>query len=273
MTSPGDCILRSSDRVDHKVFRCILSLASTVFASMFDLSQTPNATSQNSDTADLPVISVSEPSSVLSTMLLLIYPCGFFSFSNLDLVIDIAKAYDKYDLDTQSLRRYLNEILVSDKMLLGNPLGVYSVAWRLDMKEEAQNASKYLHTLDLNAKAVKEGFFSWAESGGWDAMLALWDLRMRREEALDGPIDVALGAGPCPRQHLALATTKAKTRVTLNKPNPSCFELTSFLGIQQLSPGCRDCTKFFNFPHSEVRIKRDMSFVSSFPQTITWKST
>ncbi|KAG8993704.1 hypothetical protein FRB94_010446 [Tulasnella sp. JGI-2019a] len=274
VTSPSDCILRSSDEVDYKVFQNILSLASPVFRSMFDLPQTPNTTPQGSDTASLPVISVAESSSILSKMLLLIYPCRFTDFTDLELILEMIKVYDKYDMDTRSLHQSsLHYIFVSNKTLSESPLEAYAIAWRLDMKEEAQNASKYLHLLDLNTKAVKKSFLSWAESGGLDALSALWDLRMKREEALDGLIDAVLGTGACPRQHLTQTTTRAKARIALNTPNPSCFDIISFLGIGTLAPGsrCGGCNKFYNVPRGEAEIRRDTNLVNSFPQTISWK--
>ncbi|KAG9023767.1 hypothetical protein FRB95_012498 [Tulasnella sp. JGI-2019a] len=275
MTSPGDYIIRSSDGVDYKVFQNILSLASPVFRSMFNPPQTPNATSRESDTVDLPVISVSEPSSVLSTMLLLIYPCGFFSFPNLDLVVDITKAYDKYNIDTRNLQLYLHEVLVSDKLLLENALGAYTAAWKLGMEEEARNASRYLHTLNLHGKAVKDGFISWIESGGLDALSALWDLRIRRGEALDKLVDAAYALSACPshRPSITQASLRNKARAALNTPHPSCLDLRSFLSLRSLSPtgDCDDCKAHFSSGRTEVLLRRDMALISSFPQTIIWK--
>ncbi|KAG9023766.1 hypothetical protein FRB95_012497 [Tulasnella sp. JGI-2019a] len=161
MTSPGDCILRSPDGVDYKVFRCILSLASPMFQSMFDLAQTPNTAPRDSDTANPQAISVLDSTSILSKMLFLIYPCQIVSFTHLDLVLEMIKVYDKYDMDIRSLHQSsIHDILVSNKTPSENPLGAYAVAWRLDMKEEAQNASRYLHKLNLHDKTVKDCFLS-----------------------------------------------------------------------------------------------------------------
>ncbi|KAG8985562.1 hypothetical protein FRB94_012367 [Tulasnella sp. JGI-2019a] len=277
MTSPGDCILRSSDGVTYKVFQNILSLASPVFRAMFDLAQTPGETPRGSDAVDLPVVSVSEPSSVLSMMLLLIYPCGFFSFPNLDLVVDIFKSYDKYDIGTLSLRLYLHEILISDGTLSENPLGAYTAAWKLGMKEEAQKASRHLHILDLDGNAVKGNFLSWAESGGWDALSALWNLRVRRAEALDGFISVAQEYSGCPTHRICVsrADLRVRAHAALNTPYPSTFNLRLFLNLQRPTPGwnCSNCITQISHPRTDAEVNQDMSLVGSFPQTILWRDT
>ncbi|KAG8992868.1 hypothetical protein FRB94_011258 [Tulasnella sp. JGI-2019a] len=176
--SRGDCILRSSDGVDYKVFQNILSLASPVFETMFDLPQKSNETPGES--IELPVISVPETSSTLSLLLPLLYPCRMVTFPNIDAVINVLNAYDKYEMNTRSLHLQLHELLISQKILSGDPLGAYAVAWRLGMKEEVQIASRFLHTLDLNDRIVSKNIVTW--SGGLEALSALWDLRLRREE-------------------------------------------------------------------------------------------
>ncbi|KAG9023768.1 hypothetical protein FRB95_012499 [Tulasnella sp. JGI-2019a] len=231
--------------------------------------------SYQSDTADLPVISVSEPSPVLSTILLLIYPCRIISLTDLDLVLDIIKAHDKYDINTSGLHQLsLHDLLVSDGTLLENPLGAYTVAWRLGMKEAAQNASRYLHTLNLHDKAVKDEFLSWAESGRLDALSALWDLRVRREKQLDGLIDAAHALSTCPLHRLkaSQASIRDKARVALSTPHPSCLDLRSFLNLRSLSSGwsCVPCQNYMVTPRSEDALKGDMYLVSSFPQTVDW---
>ncbi|KAG8991617.1 hypothetical protein FRB94_012365 [Tulasnella sp. JGI-2019a] len=274
MTSPGDCILRSSDGVDYKVFKNTLSLVSPVFQSMFDLPQTSNETPRGLDSTDLPVISVSESSPTLSAILLITYPCRVFSFENLDPVFDTIKAFDKYDIDTGCLQLSLRGVLVSDKTLSENPLGAYTIAWKLDMKEEAQNASRYLHSLDLNSKAVRQTFLSWTESGGLDAMLALWDLRVRRVEALEGLVDAAYASHMCPvhRPSFHPDPVPAQTRAALKVPNPSCIDLRLFLRLRQKASGrgCGSCSRYPDLPRTEGEAKQEMSMINSFPQTILW---
>ncbi|KAG8868832.1 hypothetical protein FRB97_001884 [Tulasnella sp. 331] len=113
--SPGDCILRSSDGVDYKVFRNILALASPVFQSMF---ASPRAVPPHDEATDLPIITVWEASSTL-----------VWSFTLWTLILSLTWS-------TQ------------------NAIGGYVPSCGLGWKEEAQNASRYFHTLNLKHNGV-----------------------------------------------------------------------------------------------------------------------
>lgn len=284
--SAGDCIVQSSDGLRYKVFRVILSLASPVFRSMFDLPQ--SATTADSPEAndasnlpDLPVIPVSETSTTLSTLLLL-YPATVVRIPNYDLAADVIKAYDKYDINVAGLHPFLHDALLSEEGLTSDPLGVYAVPWRLGMKKEAQKASRYLHFVDLNDAVVKPDLL--ARSGDLEALLALWDLRVRREKALDEIV----GAAPLTfiacrdLQRLTdlwdhtrpggLASLRAKARESLAAPYPAWSNVHEFFGIPDIVHYwhyCRECTR----RHQDLgdgELVRLKDRILAFPQVIDW---
>lgn len=98
----ADCILRSSDNVDYRVHKLILSLASPVFESMFSL-PTPSPTDKSdgdSSTRDgLPVIPVPEDSAILNTILCLCYPTHHKVTRDLSSLMTTYDAAEKYSMD------------------------------------------------------------------------------------------------------------------------------------------------------------------------------
>ncbi|KAG8868833.1 hypothetical protein FRB97_001885 [Tulasnella sp. 331] len=286
--SPGDCILQSSDGLKYKVFRIILSLASPVFRSMFELPQpsipadvmAAQDSPKLSDSPDLQVIPVSETSTTLYTLLLLLYPATVVQISSYDLVVEVIEAYDKYDINIKSLHPFLHDTLLSEDGLASNPLGVYAVAWRLGMREEAQKASRYLHSVNLNDTTVKDDLLS--RSGDLEALLELWDLRVRRERALDeivgaAPLRLVICGGHQHFQHwydqnepkyLALLRTKA--RDSLAEPYPAWSNVHRFFGISEMPWGnCGSCmSQHRNLDDRElVKLK---GLVAAFPQAVIW---
>jgi len=285
--SPGDCIIQSSDGLKYKVFRVILSLASPVFRTMFDLPQSAATAdpSEPEDVSDLPIIPVSETSTTLSTLLLLLYPATVVQIPNYDLAVEVIKAYDKYDINVASLHPFLHDALLSEEGLTNDPLGVYAVAWRLSLREEAQKASRYLHSVDLNNEVVKRDIL--ARSGDLNALLALWDLRVRRERALDGIVGAApltlitcgnhqqLGhwQGQNPNigpNNLALLRTKAREALTV--PYPAWSNAGQFFGMSDIITSWGQCWSC-NTTHQNVNdglLVGLKDLIAAFPQTITW---
>ncbi|KAG9018312.1 hypothetical protein FRB95_004624 [Tulasnella sp. JGI-2019a] len=266
--SPGDCIIRSSDGLEYKVFRVLLSLASPVFLSMFDLPQP--ATNDTEWEEGLPTISVSETSTTLSTLLLLLYPATVVRIPNYDLAVEVIKAYDKYDINIDSLHPFLHDALISEEGLASNPLGVYALAWRLNMQEEAQKASRYLHSVDLNDEAVKQDLVS--QSGDLSALLALWDLRVRRGRALDGIVGAIGFASVLCGGHQYIHNLQAEVASLRN----SAWE-----SLQAPFPVCSDASQFFRTSCGNcINMRRSLNdaqltnlrgLITAFPQTITWK--
>ncbi|KAG8913779.1 hypothetical protein FRC00_001609 [Tulasnella sp. 408] len=187
--SVGDCILRSPDGTEFKVVKAILYLGSTIFRDMFDIPQASNA-SENQ--ADLPVVPVEEDPESMQTLLQMLYPVEPPPIKSLSLARKLVTACDKYFVNSAKVRLHLKEILSKSQSLEEDPLTCYSLSWRLGLEEEAIAASRYTHSVDLADNAVAQKIVS--TSGSLESFARLWDLKFRREQALD--------------QILALATDK-----------------------------------------------------------------
>ncbi|KAK6988059.1 hypothetical protein R3P38DRAFT_3098070 [Favolaschia claudopus] len=137
----ADTILRSSDGVDFRVYRVILSSASPFFKTMFSL---PQDTSEDSK---IPTVPFSETGRILDRFLRIWYPgattAGFDSLEQLADVIQLALG--KYDLQylapilNRQLRVYVENHCVS----------VFAIACRYGWKASAKLAAKQALNLDL----------------------------------------------------------------------------------------------------------------------------
>lgn len=185
-------------------------------------------------------------------------------------MVDVIKAYEKYDIDTVSLRPILRDFLLSELKHSKNALGVYAISWRLELKEEAQDASRYLHGLDLMDRGVLESLV--ARSGDFEALSALWDLRLRREKALDVLIDRAQESLTC-RAHSRSPVHSAlrkMAREALDVPLPAIIDIQLALGLRKCVEGwrCADFSSACGSPRSEAQTKEDIRLLTAFPQTV-----
>ncbi|EIN03879.1 hypothetical protein PUNSTDRAFT_19366, partial [Punctularia strigosozonata HHB-11173 SS5] len=94
----ADVILRSSDNVDFRVHKLILSLSSPFFRDMFTLPQAPLADAKD-DPTDRPVVHMMEDHVTLDDILRLCYPLtSLTSIKNFDRVYSALSAGMKYDM-------------------------------------------------------------------------------------------------------------------------------------------------------------------------------
>ncbi|EIW79745.1 hypothetical protein CONPUDRAFT_74099 [Coniophora puteana RWD-64-598 SS2] len=132
---PGaDFILRTSDGVDFRVFRAVLSLASPVFKDMLSLPQ-PTLPS----TPETPVVTISENSAVLEPLLLFFYPAVPPTIESLEDVRIMLLTATKYDFEAAI--QEVSTQLVSPRFLETNPIGVYCVACHCGLEAEAKAAA------------------------------------------------------------------------------------------------------------------------------------
>ncbi|KAI9062822.1 hypothetical protein FKP32DRAFT_1758411 [Trametes sanguinea] len=128
----ADIVVRSSDNVDFRLHKLVLSLASPVFNGMFSLPSDQNA-------SDNPV-EVTETSSTLEGLLRFCYPMGPPTFSQIDdlrLVLDAACKYEM-DFVIEYLKVYLRLFLPSE------PMRVYCIAYKCEDPELARAAASRL---------------------------------------------------------------------------------------------------------------------------------
>lgn len=174
MDSRGDCILRTKDGTQFKASRVILGYASSVFGDMFGL---PGPQDQ------IPIIDVEEDPETLQALLLLLYPQAPPTIASYDLAAKLINACDKYFIDVLRLRAFLYRVLSSPAALKLHPMGVYALCWRLKMQAEVNTAVRYTHTVDLSDPITKANVIR--QSGSPNAILALWELRLQRELAIE----------------------------------------------------------------------------------------
>lgn len=179
-SSTGDCILSTPEGVHFKVHRAVMSIASPVFADI------PQARSPDDDT---PIIRVTEGPKTLTTLLTMIYPVDPPIINDLDLMLDVVEAYHKYSITLGRLRRCpgFRELLVGTAIEPELGLRLYALAWRVGLEEEAKIVSRYLHKADLKDRNNMSRLLR--DSGSWDSVTELWDLRLRREQALNPLMD------------------------------------------------------------------------------------
>jgi hypothetical protein len=124
----ADIVLRSSDGVDFRVHKLIISLASTDLIDNNSIVQ---------DDA-LPVITVSEDGRTLAKLLELCYPVTYSYLWNLDTAHEILGAATKYKM-TKVIQLAKMQCM---GLIKEAPLRVYFTAIRYGWKEEARMAAK-----------------------------------------------------------------------------------------------------------------------------------
>lgn len=147
----ADAILRSSDNVDFRVHKLLLSLASTVFNDMFSLPQDTQDASQDEMKDGLPVIQVAEARRVLERFLFMCYPPAAVdppefdeNFRDVEELMEVAIKYH-----AERIEKRLRKMLVSPKFLEADPLRVFGAACRCKMSEEAKMAARATLAKDI----------------------------------------------------------------------------------------------------------------------------
>jgi BTB/POZ domain len=132
----ADIILRTSDGVDFRVFKIILSLASPIFTDMFDIPQPTSEFGRNND--ELQVVTVSENSTVLDLCLRHLYPVPSPTTAGLWGAHILAEFARKYEVDALEsvVARYLTDSIGDDSV------GVYAIAVTYGLKSIAAKAAR-----------------------------------------------------------------------------------------------------------------------------------
>ncbi|KAF8139067.1 hypothetical protein EV363DRAFT_1155611 [Boletus edulis] len=151
----ADIILHTSDHVDFRIFRLILTLSSPFFQGMFSLPQptadAPRSTTNNPNDTQVsqsqtttngpPSIDVPEDSQTLDTLLRFLYPNTHTpSFHGLVHVHNVALAASKYDMPI-ALDKIANK--VEAQYVSTHPLHVYLIACRMGWEPVARAAAAY----------------------------------------------------------------------------------------------------------------------------------
>ncbi|TFK29017.1 hypothetical protein FA15DRAFT_457040 [Coprinopsis marcescibilis] len=147
-----------------RVHRCILSLGSPFFRDMFSLPQNPATVEK------VPHIPVTEPGSVLDTLLRFIYPTPNPPVTSLEELRDVLGAAIKYEFE--GVTATLRELLLSPHFLRSSPVSVYAIACRYDMDDIAKVASGYTLGVDLMAGPLSEDL-KWITAYHYHQLLVL----------------------------------------------------------------------------------------------------
>ncbi|KAJ7151761.1 hypothetical protein C8R43DRAFT_1235808 [Mycena crocata] len=131
----ADVILRTSDEVDFRVFKLVLSLASPFFKTMFGIPQA----SGSSQEAELEVVPATENSGVMDKLLRFCYPCADPIIETLDELHAVIEAMIKYQMyevvkgaqpQLQSFARK-------------NPVAVFAISCRYEWQDLAKTAARH----------------------------------------------------------------------------------------------------------------------------------
>ena len=82
----ADIILRSSDNIDFRVFKLLLSLASPFFETLFDIPQPAEEVGDQEVKDGLAVVRVTEDSKTLDALLRFCYPCTLADDPKIDVL-------------------------------------------------------------------------------------------------------------------------------------------------------------------------------------------
>lgn len=138
----GDIILRTSDSVDFRIFRLMLSLASPVFEDMFRLPPTKSPDHGDEMKEGTPVISISEESNMLDILLSLYHPMCSSKLQNIEDIGPVLAMAIKYDMTGLEKRIREQSSLMLHQYMILEPLRAYAVACRFKMAEEIEAAAR-----------------------------------------------------------------------------------------------------------------------------------
>ncbi|KAF8634584.1 hypothetical protein AX17_004173 [Amanita inopinata Kibby_2008] len=130
-SAEADVILRSCDSVDFYVLRVLLRLVSSAFDAMISLNE------KNGNFKDgLVVVPVTEDSSKLRQLLLIIYHYADVPNPSDELYLDVGIVAQKYKMQTLELR--LRAKFHTSPLLTEEPLRTYAIAVKFNWEDEAK---------------------------------------------------------------------------------------------------------------------------------------
>ncbi|KAI0642184.1 hypothetical protein C8Q79DRAFT_1013484 [Trametes meyenii] len=125
----ADLILRSSDGIEFRVSRTVMTLASPAF-----LGRTLASCDEDAENKGGPVHVMAEDSVVVDALLRSCYPTGYQAIEDLDLILDVLLAAKKYEIKRS--QQMIQSIF--PRMVEKDPLRLYFAAARCGWAKEAR---------------------------------------------------------------------------------------------------------------------------------------
>ncbi|KII85945.1 hypothetical protein PLICRDRAFT_44380 [Plicaturopsis crispa FD-325 SS-3] len=147
----ADVILRSSDNIDFRAFKFLLSMASSFFEGMFTLPQSQGPAKSGEGAGEvvkdgLPVIPMSEDSLTVKNLLLFCLPTATVDRPKLETVKEILAVLDaalKYEM--AHVQRHARAALVCPDIFASEaPLRIFAIAVQYNLEEEARVAARHI---------------------------------------------------------------------------------------------------------------------------------
>jgi len=149
----ADVILRSSDNVDFRTFKLLLSLASPVFEDMFNM--TPLDCETSVKDGALVVQMQSESSRTLEMLLGFCHPNFMPTLESLDVINDVLAAAMKFEM--AAALKWARVNLVGPRFTEKQSVRAFAIACKYELEPEEQILAKEtLRLLDLFYKAELE---------------------------------------------------------------------------------------------------------------------
>lgn len=178
----------SDEFKDFHSHKLILSFASVVFRDTFSIPQPPRCTP---DDPDLDVIQISESAEVVEAFLQLIYPVDPPAITDLRLLNGLFQLADKYAAKGVTTR--LKKFLISPSFLKDDPIGVYAIACRGNLDEEARLALPHTFAIDV-IRQISEQNIQIMTTRAYHRLLT--EHARRREQIIDAVNAARLSVDP-----------------------------------------------------------------------------
>jgi BTB/POZ domain len=139
-SADADLIIKSSDGIEFRVFKRILSEGSIFFQTMFTLPT--DGTSERTPTVD-----ITESSPIISTLLQFLYPVPDPAVKSLGELNDLIAVAIKYDM--HGVQHSLRKLLVSQSFVASDPFAAFTIALRHQLVEEIKIIAGWTFSVSL----------------------------------------------------------------------------------------------------------------------------
>ncbi|KAG8908623.1 hypothetical protein FRB99_004911 [Tulasnella sp. 403] len=224
-----DCIIESNDGMKYAFDSTTLCQASSVLSDALAITPRP--------IPPMRTLSIFASSHVVHAMLLILRQIDF-QISSHQLAHGVVDLFQRYAIDSSVITPHLLE-LFSEENLARHPLGLFALAWRLQVADALNRACRCLTAFDFWAESVEQALFDMTHSNAaWVALVRLWKVQ-------DNVLDDMLRLMPwapyrCSRHRhlssLGLDEVKRSMRLHLASPLPPKFkDIPQFFGLRGLT--------------------------------------